>query len=548
MKTLRQSGWLVLIASSVAIFLVHSCKKKETTPEPVYLTVKMNRSALQNNVYYPLENGVRSIELEFSQAIDTATVSRNISFSDKTGSLNAFVSAIVFDRKVILRLNTGFYLKPGWNYFVNLSSGLRSVTGLTFQGPVVIDIRTSTSGLAAGYGFPQRDVVVCISDIHMGEYRGVEGHYCWFGQNAEALADLLDTIQHSDNVRQLVILGDLFDEWVVPYRMQPFDTAAGIHSSADYFRSVAASPVNFPVIGKLREIAAGGTIQVIYVPGNHDMLLTQEILQEIIPGILWMGNISGLGNYIPVNEIVMEHGHRFDFFNCPQPFVNPGHILPPGYFISRIQAEGLRVQGAAGKALNTATGGTEFLLAWTTAIVFLEVNYNLTIYPDSLNIPMDGIDGYSGYFSFTGARNMYAATIEEQWPATQQQNGMPVIIPVSVALLDGFVDLYPATAVEYFSDDAPKKYKIAVLGHTHKPELKVYPPGQNYQAIYANTGSWVNASLTSKAVRTFLMIRPAAWSGSDLDVVSLYQYNLAGNSGNNSYIPVLIGEESIRVN
>jgi hypothetical protein len=51
----------------------------------------------------------------------------------------------------------------------------------------------------------------------------------------------------------------------------------------------------------------------------------------------------------------------------------------------------------------------------------------------------------------------------------------------------------------------------------------------------------------SNPVRTFLVIRPAAWTGSDLDVVSLFQYNLDSGSGdpNPDFIPVLISEESI---
>ena len=44
-----------------------------------------------------------------------------------------------------------------------------------------------------------------------------------------------------------------------------------------------------------------------------------------------------------------------------------------------------------------------------------------------------------------------------------------------------------------------------------------------------------------------LVIKPAEWTGSDLDVVSLFQYNLGSGSGNPSpgYIPVLVSEESI---
>jgi hypothetical protein len=75
--------------------------------------------------------------------------------------------------------------------------------------------------------------------------------------------------------------------------------------------------------------------------------------------------------------------------------------------------------------------------------------------------------------------------------------------------------------------------------------LKVYPSGSNYTGIYANTGSWVNAELSSNPVRTFLVVKPVARTGSDIDVVSLFQYNLDSGSTGQNFIPVLISEESI---
>jgi hypothetical protein len=116
-----------------------------------------------------------------------------------------------------------------------------------------------------------------------------------------------------------------------------------------------------------------------------------------------------------------------------------------------------------------------------------------------------------------------------------------------MAILDGNIDLSFTAAYEYMQPAAPKLFKTVVFGHTHNPMLKVYPQGKQYTGIYANTGSWVNAELSSKPVRTFVVIKPGEWTGSDLDVVSLFQYNLDSGSGdpNPDFIPVLISEESI---
>ncbi|MFH1297342.1 MAG: hypothetical protein ABIJ04_08740 [Bacteroidota bacterium] len=90
-------------------------------------------------------------------------------------------------------------------------------------------------------------------------------------------------------------------------------------------------------------------------------------------------------------------------------------------------------------------------------------------------------------------------------------------------------------------------YKIVSFGHSHNPFLEVFPSGQDYTNIYANSGSWVDADQCKHNVRTFLVITPGKWTGSQLDGVRLYQYNLESNSGfpGSGYVPVLLAEESI---
>lgn len=536
---------LVLLLLTV-LLLQQSCKKKETAPETDFLSVTLPNSTLQNDLYYTVNDDVRFVELEFSEPLDTTTVQGNVSISDKNTVYDSSVSLLVLDRKVVLMFHPSFKLQNGWKYSITLTTGLKSVSGLALPSLKIIEIRTPAFSLLDG-DVMQRNAILCISDIHMGEYRAVTNNYCWFSENNTALADLLDLVLTTPVVKQVVILGDLFDEWVIPYRFAPFDSAAGVHDSRGYFLSVANSPVNAPVLSKLRAIAASNDIQLIYVPGNHDMLLTRQVLEEIIPGVVWKGTVPAIGEYLPVDEIIMEHGHRFDFFNCPQPLVNTGHMLPPGFFVSRLQAECSRTHpGTILKESSDAGGSLEFNVAWRLALDYLEIQYNMKVNEDSVNIAMSGIDGYTSPFSYNSAKNMYATDIETNWNATQAANQVPVNLPVLMAILDGQSDLFTAVGLEYFSPLSPKKYQMAVFGHTHNPELKVFPSGKHYTSIYANTGSWVNASMSKYKVRTFVMIWPGKWTGSDLDIVSLYQYNLKTIGGPNpDYQPDLIAEESI---
>jgi len=151
--------------------------------------------------------------------------------------------------------------------------------------------------------------------------------------------------------------------------------------------------------------------------------------------------------------------------------------------------------------------------------------------------------------SFDGARDMYAANIEELWPNTQVINNVPIPLSVFLAIVNGTY-LYGGVIYEFLLDFlAPNAPKIVAFGHSHQPELKVFPFEHYYTGIYANSGSWLDADQSKYKVRTFLIINPAEWSGSNLDVVSLYQYNPdSDTSGNgNTYKSVLLDEESIAV-
>jgi UDP-2,3-diacylglucosamine pyrophosphatase LpxH len=545
---MKRPGFLLAVIM-ITCFIISCSKKNDIQNETLSLTVNLPGSEMHNELYYSVNYRERSIEMNFSQPVDSSTIKGNISFSDKDGSLDSVCSLISSGRKVILAFHTDFQMHDGWRYLLNISTGLRSTSGLSPGSATAIEIRTTAKHLLLDTDTTTRNSIVCISDIHMGDSRSVSSGYCWFVKNAPALETLLDSVLKSPQVKQLVILGDLFDGWVIPYSLPPFDSGAGIHNSRDYFLSIANSPANTNIINKLKAIAASGTIRLIYVPGNHDMLLTKEILQEIIPGVNWQGDPAGLGYYSPLSEIIMEHGHRYDFFNCPQPNAVPGHILPPGYFISRLDAEGLMKRGGNRfKEMQSGAGGAEFLTAWTAAFTYLEVKYALQVAADSANIRMDGIDSYPGPLSFNGVRDMYAANIENEWPSTQTINAVAVTMPVLMAILDGSIDLSLTATYEYMQPLVPKLRKIVVFGHTHNPMIKVYPAGNQYAGIYANTGSWVNAELSSKPVRTFVVIKPGEWTGSDLDVVSLFQYNLDSGSGdpNPGFIPVLLSEESIQ--
>jgi len=543
-----------VLVLSVLLTFQQSCKKEEETPTEEYLNVSFPKLTFKHDLYYSIDYDARSIEMVIDQDLDTGTITGCILFSHKQGSLDSQYDLEAKGNILWMKFNTDFELKDGWKYILTISTSLKSTSGESLEQNETFELRTTSKHLTSSLddkkttgGREQRTLIACISDVHMGDPRAVENYYSWFGKNADALVNFLEFIRKNDDVKELVILGDLFDEWMVPYTVSPIDPESGINNSDDYFKAIANSETNKPIFDKLRAIANSSEIDLLYVPGNHDMLLTQSTLEEIIPGIIWKGDSTRIGKYHPVDGIIMEHGHRYDFFNCPQPLVNPSHILPPGYFITRLYAAGLESSTLdLHKEKMSNKGSAEFLTAWSLAILYTLNDFNMDM-PDlnANNILMGGIDGYTNPFSFIGAQNMYAANIEDLWPQTQAINEVPVPLTVFAALLNG-AELYDAALIEYMQQStALDPYKIVAFGHSHDPELLVHPPGNKFTSIYANTGSWIDEDQSSHDVRTFLTVEPGEWSGSELDVVMLYQYNLNSDSTGTKYKPKFISEESI---
>lgn len=509
----------VFLLLSIVISTHFSCNKSdELIVVPTYLEVSLPLLTLNYDRYYGLNHDVRSIELVFSQEIKEESVSGNLNFSDKNGSISSNYELVIDGKVIFIRFHNDYFLKDGWKYELSISQGLKSLDGLTVEGDEVIEFRTTAShnpGVLLGNANDSlRTIIAVISDIHCGDQRASDGNYSWFGKNADALVDFLHYIKTNPKVKELVILGDLFDEWMVPYEFQPFDSSVNITNSKEYFHAIANSTVNKPVFDKLKEISTGGDVHVVYVPGNHDMLVTQDVIEVLIPNAEWKSDVRGLGKYNPVDEIVMEHGHRYDFFNCPQPLINDGQILPPGYFVTRLYAAGLanRQQPTFKETYNVASD-FEFVTAWSVAIGYTIGNFMMDADTLPMNAPgiiMSGIDGYNSMFSFNGALDMYDANIEEEWQNTQQINKVPVPLSVFYAILNGTF-LYGSAIYEYLVDIfAPDAPKIVAFGHSHEPEIRVFPFDNAYTGIYANSGSWIDDDQSKYDVRTYLMISPGA--------------------------------------
>jgi UDP-2,3-diacylglucosamine pyrophosphatase LpxH len=388
-------------------------------------------------------------------------------------------------------------------------------------------------------GGNERNMIVVISDIHLG----ADLAYAECKDNLPSLEKLLKQIKASSNVKELVIAGDLLDEWFVP---APINTYQG-KDQADFVKRIAAA--NKGVIDAFKSIIDEKKITVTYVPGNHDLTVTEASVELILPGIKQARDPElGLGTYSPTGhpEIAIEHGHRYNFFCAPDPFSNqeiaPGTISPPGYFFTRIAALHV-VQGfpATGDTLPTVTPNASgdasqnllygYWKIWEWAVNYLKIKNRF-----DEKIIVTNFNGFTGTYAVNDLVpfqktanglidvNLYKG-IQDTWAQRQAHNRVPVNIPTQQAIAgsDDPNEMDNQAKVQYF-ENPNSDVRIVVFGHTHVPRLKTFNDHQGRKSIYVNSGTWIDHNTLDSTAMNFVVITPQNNNGSSQTFVKLYSF------------------------
>ncbi len=339
---------------------------------------------------------------------------------------------------------------------------------------------------------------IFISDIHMGDERSMTAHYpyAWLEKNIDSLANFLDDQLHAPEVKEVVILGDLFDEWIIPAEYDPLTS----------FETICSNDRNKPVIEKLQALAASPDIKLAYVPGNHDMAMdaagiatTKQFMDTTFPGIrFFCDNRVPYGVY-SVGTLAAEHGNRYCLFNAPDTWTNPGSsFLPLGYFISRVVTH---------KVLSTGQNQDprkiffNFLKDFMLHPDFVEDMFTAIAQDAGLNpndtIKLNGVPGYPNAMT-VGEVGKRFHKLTSNWERT------PGNINVPAAIMGDLENLSYAAAHTYFR--AGSHINVVIFGHTHVPIMsKSYYDENDVQSdnaadpnenacrnIYANSGTWVD--------------------------------------------------------
>jgi UDP-2,3-diacylglucosamine pyrophosphatase LpxH len=174
---------------------------------------------------------------------------------------------------------------------------------------------------------------VVLSDIHIGDNTPT----CWYQSAVHdpQLGTLIAWIlARRDTIREVVLLGDLFDLWTYPPSVRPPSLG----------RIIARNPVMLGPRGPFAALVRALPNRVRLLLGNHDHGLRQVDIDQLNRSL---GGNPSAGERIQLVEstfrvlngasgarTVLSHGHHWTMFNAPDPR-STWRGLPVGHFVTR---------------------------------------------------------------------------------------------------------------------------------------------------------------------------------------------------------------------
>lgn len=331
----------------------------------------------------------------------------------------------------------------------------------------------------------ERTKRVFVSDVHMGagkdqgpKYQG--NPFEWLGPDeAENFSDFLDHFSTREDVKELILLGDIMNNWVCPVDLEP-----------PAFDEIIQAKHNQSITQRLRALAGNQEIKVVYVPGNHDMTITKETINNHFPGIVFGGTATNNSVY-RTSRLLAEHGNAHAMFTAPDPINDPRSRLPLGYYISRVVATKASKTGSSQRHYWTYIDDfLELLGPQTLAESVFEALLEEAGLPEDAEIKMRGTTGHTYKVKANEIKEKYA-DLYAQW---QTNRGAGIAFKALMA------------EIGYLGDIADNICKnsgtnIVIFGHNHDNELDKDSWFVD-DRIYANCGSWCDPNKPYSFIET----------------------------------------------
>ena len=316
----------------------------------------------------------------------------------------------------------------------------------------------------------QRNKRIFISDIHIsGVTKVLKEKYkydpTWLSASElKNVAGFFDYLNISADVKEVILLGDIFDNWIYPYDILP-----------PTFDEIIKARRNAVIIKSLKFLSQNKNLKVLYIGGNHDMGITKQHIEEHFPGMIYAGRCFRTG------RLLAEHGHYYCMFTAPDYQNVPKYNLPIGYFISRAVATKAALTGSGERRYETYMDDLIDIVGPKTLsqCVFEAVCEEAFIEKDAF-FKLRAYSGMEIEFSFDSVKRVYQ-NLYDQW---ENNNGTVTCIK-SLLAETGMLEIIAQVLLK--QDDN----KVIVMGHSHKPSIIKYDNG-----IYANCGAPCEGQLT----------------------------------------------------
>jgi len=512
------------------------------------LNVKINFPFSDKIVDPSVIDSTGRIKIVFSENLDMSTISDGIKLYKVENNFKEVEEDIILNidensgNIIHINISDGA-ISEGEEYKLSIMDKVKSTSGASLEEEFITYFALDYSFNLGLEGIPeldnQRTLIICISDLHLG----ADDAYSETTKNRDVLVKFLEQIRVSPNIKELVIAGDLIDEWFIPMNVDTFNGKTQL----DFVKRLALN--NKSVIDAFNNIIEDGEIKVTYVPGNHDLLITSEDIQSIMPGMSEVRDVKGLGAYTPPEfpEVIIEHGHRYNFYCAPdysnRSLTQTDTILPSGYFFTRMATSSI-IQGRPKRdfelpnVVKNDLGVVQDLYflyykVWIGLMTDLQVKEQF-----NEKVINTGIDGFTEYYALSDILpyqnsedgyidvNLYNGSIE-LWDERQDKNLVPVKIPVTESILKGAFasHLDEQSNVQFFDNEDSDK-KIVIFGHSHEAKVIKSFNRKEEKNIYVNSGTWVDKN---RCTRTFVTVIPQKSNDSAPAYVNLYQYSPEGD-------------------
>lgn len=366
----------------------------------------------------------------------------------------------------------------------------------------VIDVADITAVANIIISGTTKKTYIIMSDLHLGDQRAKDMKYGNTINSTDTIVAFLDYLKTYDSWDELILNGDIFDEWSIPSNMLARADAQGNPISEVQFLE-AIVKANQPIFDRLGQLKDAGH-KIVYILGNHDMQVTSDDLESVLPGLFTFCGENGIGAYSPDPVLFIEHGHRYDMFNSPYKGkvgidnIPEGSILPPGFFIARAGTDKrmeLNNESSTQRKIDpineSVLDDIAYDIAWSIVEIVCPLSdvvtgtdgmtrtYTPDEYKGSESRLFKGIDLYEGEFG---------------WDKRCEDNGamfVPSIVE-SVAFCEiPFALDHLGKELVCMKEISPR---IVVWAHSHSASFEVMEAADKGTVIYVNDGCWVDDS------------------------------------------------------